>query len=117
MNVRLVVMTVGVLALGAIGVTFALRPMAVPVEMPRPGPVRQTVVVSGQVMPPAEVRLASFVSSTALEVFVREGEHVVRGQVLLQLDEQDANASVDQAKANLAAARAGSTELARLDVP
>lgn len=107
---------VGALALGG-GVALAVRPPKVPVAHPRTGPVRQTVVVSGQVMPPSEIRLAALVSSTAQEVFIREGDMVREGQVLLKLDDADAQAGVAQAEASLASARAGRVTWARLTAP
>jgi len=96
---------------------WALRPPVVPVSYPTKGPVTQTVVVSGQVMPPAEIRLAALVSSNVKELLAREGDTVRAGQVLLRLDEADARAGLAQAEANLAAARAGRSELIRLSGP
>jgi HlyD family secretion protein len=111
-----------VLAIAAGGIVagtafWAVRPPLVPVVHPTAGPVTQTVVVSGQVMPPAEIRLAALVSSNVKELLAREGDTVRAGQVLLRLDEADARAGLAQADANLAAARAGKSELVRLSGP
>ncbi len=117
MRVKAIVLGIGLTALVGGGAAIALRPKVVRVESPRQGPIQQTVVVSGQVMPPAEIRLASFVSSTARKLYVREGDSVDSGQLLLELDEQDAEAQVAQAEAALASARAGRSELSRLSAP
>src|SRR5690606_27245286 len=113
---RLLALLAGLGLLGG-GAALVLRPQKVSVVRPEIGPVRQTVVVSGQVMPPAEIRLASLVSSSVQEVLAREGQQVEEGQVLVRLDDADARAGVAQAEATLAAARAGRTELLRLSAP
>jgi HlyD family secretion protein len=107
---------VGTVALGG-GVALAMRPPAVPVAHPQAGPIKQTVVVSGQVMPPSEIRLASLVASTAKEVLVDEGDTVTAGQVLVVLDDEDARAGVAQAEAQLASAKAGRVTWAKLNAP
>ncbi len=107
---------VGTVAFGG-GVTLAMRPPAVPVAHPQAGPIQQTVVVSGQVMPPSEIRLASLVASTAKEVLVDEGDTVTAGQVLVVLDDDDARAGVAQAEAQLASAKAGRVTWAKLNAP
>jgi HlyD family secretion protein len=94
-----------------------LRPKAIAVIHPTVGRVVQTVVASGQLMPPAEIRIGALVSSTAVEVPVREGDSVRAGQLLLKLDDAEAQASLQQAQANLAAARAGRSELTKLSAP
>jgi HlyD family secretion protein len=102
----------------AFGTLFVfLKPRPIDVIRPSSGNVVQTVVASGQLMPPAELKLGSLVTSTATEVLAREGDVVSAGQVLLRLDDVEAQASLRQAEANLAAARAGRSELRRLSGP
>lgn len=101
----------------ATGAYLALRPSTVVVIRPTLSSITQSVLASGQVMPPAEVKLGSLVSSTALEVFVREGESIIKGQTLASLNASEARAALEQAQAQLSAASAGRSELRRSSAP
>lgn len=96
---------------------FSVRPSAVLVVRPINSEIRQTVVASGTVMPPAELRLGSLVASSVTSVYAREGETVTAGQLLVQLDDATAQAQLDQAEASLSSAKAGRAELLRLSAP
>ena len=61
--------------------------------------LRQTVVSSGQVMPPAEVSLESLITSNIVEIAKREGDEVKAGELLLRLDDRELNAAIAQAEA------------------
>lgn len=72
------------------------------------GEIRQTVVASGRVITPQRVSVASDVIGRVNTIPVAEGENVVRGQILIQLDNQDelanlaqAESGIDQSKAKL----------------
>ena len=74
------------------------KPTAVPIR----------VEVTGQVTPIYQATLSSRIQGTIDQLLVREGVHVSRGQLLIQLDSRDlqaelarANAEVDNAKAHL----------------
>ena len=71
--------------------------------------VIQTVVSSGRVMSPAEVSLASTLGGLVRAVRAREGDRVVAGQVLVELDDAELTAQVAQARAGVlvAATRVG----------
>jgi HlyD family secretion protein len=75
------------------------------------GDVSRTLVLTGRVRPPARPQLGASIAGTVRDVFVREGDHVTRGQVLLRLDDAQVSAGLSQARASLAAAetRAQST--------
>ena len=62
---------------------------------------------TGTVHPEFEAVVAAKVMGRVSAVFVREGDTVRRGQPLLQLDNNDLNAAVTQADANLRAASVG----------
>lgn len=64
------------------------------------------VVATGKVLPLARSRLGSVVLGTVARVDVSEGERVKRGQVLIALDDAEAQALVAQAKAALQQAEA-----------
>lgn len=84
-----------------------IRPVAVdtiPVERRE---LIQSVVATGRVRSLSTARLGTAVSGTVRTVLVREGDRVRPGQVLLQLDEAEARAQVQQAEATLRQAAAG----------
>lgn len=73
----------------------------------------ETVTANGTIQPEVEVKLSSEVSGEIIEVFVREGDSVRKGDLLIQVNPDisesnvaRATATVNNAKANLAAAEA-----------
>jgi HlyD family secretion protein len=111
-----------VFVLAVVGVAAAvgyllLRGAEVEVVSPVRGDVSQTVVSSGRVLPPAEINIGALVNSTVREVFVKEGDIVSAGQVLIQLDDNEVVAGLAQAKAALERAQAGRYEIAKLNGP
>lgn len=79
--------------------------------------IQQTIVSSGQIMSPAEVRLDALITSTVKEIRKREGDPVRAGEVIMSLDDSDLAVAVTQAEANLAQARAGKGILRRTTLP
>jgi HlyD family secretion protein len=65
-----------------------------------------SVTASGQVRPQTKVDIASDVAGKITNLAVKEGQMVSRGQFLLQIDQQQAEASVTRAEAAMAAAQA-----------
>ncbi|HSM93888.1 MAG TPA: efflux RND transporter periplasmic adaptor subunit [Anaeromyxobacteraceae bacterium] len=100
------------LALGAVAalVAFlsfrALRGREVPAWPVEVHPIVQRVVSSGRVRPPARINLASLVMGRVGRVTAREGDRVAAGQVLVQLEDAEAAASLRQAQARVAEAAA-----------
>jgi HlyD family secretion protein len=105
------------LASAAGGGYLAMRGPLVSVTQPARGPVTETVVSSGRVLAPAEINLGALVASRVREVHVQEGDAVHAGELLVQLDDAEARAAVEQAEAALAQAQAGRFELAKLSEP
>jgi HlyD family secretion protein len=65
-----------------------------------------SVTASGQVRPQTKVDVASDVAGKITQLSVREGQMVTRGQLLLQIDREQAAAMVSRAEAAMASARA-----------
>ena len=65
-----------------------------------------SVTASGQVRPQTKVDIASDVSGKIMRLAVKEGQMVSKGQFLLQIDPQQADAQVTRSEAALAAAQA-----------
>ncbi|MFM9879130.1 MAG: efflux RND transporter periplasmic adaptor subunit [Burkholderiaceae bacterium] len=77
----------------------------------------QTVVASGRVVSPQRVTVALQGSGRVLRVAVAEGQTVERGQLLIELDNSDARASLAQARATVAQAQARVRQLRELSQP
>lgn len=77
----------------------------------------QTVVASGRVVSPQRVTVALQGSGRVLRVPVVEGQTVLRGQLLIELDNSDARASLAQASAAVAQAQARLRQLRELSQP
>lgn len=95
-----------VLALAVAGLAAKkLIPPKVAVVAVRRGEVRQSVVVSGRVLPPSRVNLGTTLGGVIAEVRVEEGQRVKAGELLLTLHSAEQEALVEQANATLARAR------------
>ena len=70
------------------------------------GNIARSVVATGKIEPRTKVEVKSKASGIVKELFVDYGEHVRKGQVLAELDKEDLQARVREAKATLLAAEA-----------
>jgi HlyD family secretion protein len=84
---------------------FARGPR-VDVVTPEVGPIKQTLVFSARVSSVARVDMASTVTARVERVMVREGDRVKAGQLLVQLDDDEFSAQLNQASASLATSQA-----------
>ncbi|MDR5709679.1 MAG: efflux RND transporter periplasmic adaptor subunit [Armatimonadota bacterium] len=73
--------------------------VAVEVVPARTGSVREVIRAAGSVAAAQTVEVSSKIPGRVLAVFVREGDAVRRGQLLLRLDPSDAEAQLAQARA------------------
>jgi len=78
----------------------------VTVEEVKRGRITQTVSGTGKVQPEVEVKISAFVAGEIKKIYVKEGEHVRKGQVLAELDRERYVAAVDRAESNLRSAEA-----------
>jgi HlyD family secretion protein len=69
--------------------------------------VPNEVSASGTVRPIVEAKIAPRIMSNVAAVYVREGDPVRKGQVLIRLEARDLQAQVAQAQAAVTAAEAG----------
>lgn len=84
---------------------FARGPR-VEVVTPEVGLIKQTLVFSARVSALARVDIASTLTARVERVMVREGDHVKVGQLIVQLDDDEFSAQVNQANASLAVSQA-----------
>ncbi|MDE3151534.1 MAG: efflux RND transporter periplasmic adaptor subunit [Gemmatimonadota bacterium] len=104
------VFAVILIVVAAVVVTGALKRSKAGVEV-RIEPVKRadlvaSVTASGQVSPHTKVNVSSDVSGKITKLAVKEGDMVKQGQFLLQIDPSNAEATVKQWEANVAAAKA-----------
>jgi HlyD family secretion protein len=88
-----------------------------PVFAASSGQLVQSVVASGRVVSPQRVTVALQGSGRVLRVAVAEGQTVEQGQLLIELDNSDARASLAQARAAVAQAQARVRQLRELNQP
>jgi|SoimicMinimDraft_3_1059731.scaffolds.fasta_scaffold13174_2 HlyD family secretion protein len=74
-------------------------------------PVKRAMIVqkvngTGKIQPNTEVNISSDVSSKIIRLTVKEGDHVEKGQLLVELDRQKLLASVDSLQASVRSAQA-----------
>ncbi|MDP3088289.1 MAG: efflux RND transporter periplasmic adaptor subunit [Methylotenera sp.] len=81
------------------------------------GELVQTVVASGRVMTPQRITIAAETTGRVNEIPVSEGQTVKRGQLLIQLNDQDERASLAQATAAVSQARAKLRQLREVALP
>ncbi|MDH4043542.1 MAG: efflux RND transporter periplasmic adaptor subunit [Gemmatimonadota bacterium] len=101
----------------AIGATAMLRgrgDSGVAVRMEEVGrrDLVSTVTASGKIQPMTKVDISSDITGRIIELRVREGEFVRRGDLLLRIDPSTFESSVARAEAGLASARASAVQSA-----
>ena len=109
----------GALVLALAG--FALRDqiLGTPVEAHRAerSDLVQTVVASGRIMTPQRVAVGAVITGRVVRIPVREGQVVKLGDILMELDDDDERAAVEQARAAVAQAEAKLRQLREVGLP
>ncbi len=98
-------------------VTPRLLGVAVEVTRVTRGDIVETVVASGRAETPSGVDVASQVIGTVSRVHVDEGDRVKAGDPLIELDDRQVQAGVEQAQAALRQAEVKQTQLTALTLP
>lgn len=113
---RRLAMLLSGLVLTAVAFT-TLRVDRVEVARVEQGEMRQAVVASGRVRTPERVELASQITARVSAIMVRKGDAVSAGQLLLQFDPAEWQASVEQAQASLAQAESRLRQISESSLP
>ncbi|HXA54789.1 MAG TPA: HlyD family efflux transporter periplasmic adaptor subunit [Solirubrobacteraceae bacterium] len=71
------------------------------------GVVQSTVSGSGNVQADSQLNLGFKTTGAVTQIYVHQGQHVVAGQLLAELDPKSAEVALEQAKASLQSAEAG----------
>lgn len=106
-----------VLALAMYLLRNALLGTPTPVYAATSGELVQTVVASGRVVSPLRITVALQGTGRVLRVAVAQGQTVQQGQLLIELENSDSRASLAQANATVAQARARLRQLGELSQP
>ena len=85
----------------------------VSVVAPSRGTVIETVVSSGRVLAPSQAKVASSLVGVVKRVAVEEGQRVSRGEVLIELQDEEARAAVARAEAAVAGIAAKRNDLGK----
>jgi HlyD family secretion protein len=110
------------LALAAAGsVAFVSRDVVLgkPVEAYEAirGDLVQTVVASGRIITPQRLSVGAVVTEHVVRIPVNEGQKVRKGEVLIELDDKDERAALEQARASVAQAEAKVRQLREVGLP
>lgn len=100
----------------AVGLSRARGTQVQVVNVARSGIV-QSIAATGRLNAPARMDVGADVTATVLEVRVREGDAVRAGQVLVRLQDTEALAMVQQARAALAEAQGRAVQQTRVTAP
>lgn len=96
-----------VVAVLAILLIFAFcRGESVPAARVVRKPIVETLVINGRVLARSKAEIGSVQTGRVRSVAVEEGDRVVAGQLLVQLDDDEANAALAEARGRLAQAEA-----------
>jgi len=103
---------VGVLAaLVLIPIFTRPSPLKVRTTAVERGPIRSLISTNGKVEPIQNFEAHSPVATTVKRLLVKEGDHVRRGQLLLQLDDADLRSQAARAQAQIKAAQADQSDV------
>ena len=75
------------------------------------GPIRSLISTNGKAEPIQNFEAHAPVATTVKHLFVKEGDHVHQGQLLLQLDDADLRSQAARAQAQIKAAQANQSDL------
>jgi HlyD family secretion protein len=105
------VVLVGVIALAVVAANKnKTKAVEVRVEAVETRDLVASVTASGQIQPRTKVDVSADVTGKIVRLVVKEGEMVKKGQLLLQIDPEQATAALQRAEASLASARAQSAQ-------
>jgi len=86
-------------------------PLAVHVATVERGPIRSLVSTNGKVEPIENFEAHSPIATVVKRLLVKEGDHVRKGQLLLQLDDANIRSQAAHAQAQMTAAQSDQTDV------
>jgi HlyD family secretion protein len=90
---------------------FRQAPLKVRATGVQRGPIRSLISTNGKIEPIENFEAHAPISTTVKRLLVKEGDHVRKGQLLLQLDDADIRVQAARAQAQIKTAQADQSEL------
>jgi len=85
---------------------FHQTPIKIHAVTVKRGPIRSVISTNGKVEPVLNFEAHAPIATTVRRLLVKEGDHVRKGQLLLELDDQDIRSQAARAQAQIKAAQA-----------
>jgi HlyD family secretion protein len=101
----------GVLIVALLYSWFHSSPLKVYATVVERGPIRSIVSTNGKIEPIQGFEAHAPIATTVKRLLVKEGDHVRKGQLLLQLDDADIRSQAAKAQAQIKGAQADQSEL------
>jgi len=92
---------------------FHASPLKVRATTVQRGPIRSLISTNGTIEPVQNFEAHAPVSTTLKRLLVKEGDHVRKGQLLLQLDDADIRSQAAHAEAQVKAAQSDESEVSK----
>ena len=92
---------------------FHASPLKVRATTVQRGPIRSLISTNGTIEPVQNFEAHAPVSTTVKRLLVKEGDHVRKGQLLLQLDDADIRSQAAHAEAQVKAAQSDESEVSK----
>ena len=100
-----------VIALVLVNVLKKEKGIAVDTEVISRGTIMQKVTGSGQIRPEVQVKISARVAGKILKLHAEEGEQVKKGQLLVELDQEQYQAALERSESTLLSMRASEKKL------
>ena len=101
----------GVLIVALLYSLFHSPPLKVYAAKVERGPIRSLVSTNGKIEPILNFEAHAPIATTVRRLLVKEGEHVRKGQLVLQLDDADIRSQAAKAQAQIKAAQADQSDV------
>ena len=102
---------VGLLGVALLYSWFHTAPLRVYATAVERGPIRSIVSTNGKIEPIQNFEAHAPIATTVKRLLVKEGDHVRKGQLLLELDDADIRSQAAKAQAQIKAAQADQSEV------
>jgi HlyD family secretion protein len=100
-----------VIALVLVNVLKKEKGVAVDIEKITRGTIMQKVTGSGQIRPEVQVKISARVAGKILKLHAEEGDRVKKGQLLVELDQEQYRAALERAESTILSMRANEKKL------
>jgi HlyD family secretion protein len=109
----IIIAVIAIVIIAIIAANFLKKEKGIKVDIEKVerGKIIQTVAGSGQINPEVEVKVSANVAGKIIKLHADEGDSVRKGQLLVELDQEQYIAALERAKANLLSMKANEKKL------